>query len=105
MEQLIIKSSQIAISPQKMNLVASLIRKKELDYSLRLLNFLPKKGGRILYKMLRGATKSLVQNKENIGDFHLSKIEVNQGPSQKKVMYRARGRADRVKRRHCLVNL
>jgi large subunit ribosomal protein L22 len=105
MEQFIIKSSPIAISPQKMNLVAGLIRKKELDYSLNLLNFLPKKGGRKLYKLLQGAAKILAKDKDKTGNFYLNKIEVNQGRIQKKVIYRARGRADRVKKRYCLVNL
>lgn len=60
MATIIIKSSPLAISPQKMNLVAGLIRRKKLDYSLKILPFVPKKGGRILYKMLQGAAKSLV---------------------------------------------
>src|ERR1700748_877834 len=105
MEQFIVKSSQIAISPQKMNLVAGVIRKKELDCSLNLLSFLPKKGGRILHKLLQGAAKSLTKNKEEINDYCLGKIEVNHGRIQKKIMYRAKGRADRTKRRYCLVNL
>ncbi|CAG8699397.1 11788_t:CDS:2, partial [Scutellospora calospora] len=59
-----IKSSPISISPQKMNVVAGIIRKKELDYSLKILEFLPTKGGRILHKLLAGAAKSLEKNKE-----------------------------------------
>ena len=105
MEQLTIKSSQIAISPQKMNLVAGLIRRKELDFSLNFLAFLPKKGGRILHKLLQGAAKTLANSKEETNNFYLNKIEVNRGRIQKKVMYRAKGRTDRVRRRYCLINL
>jgi large subunit ribosomal protein L22 len=105
MDSIVIKSSQVAISPQKMNLVAGLVRKRELEHSLNLLAFLPKKGGRVLYKLLQGAAKSLVKNKESTDNFYLDKIEVNQGRMQKKLMYRAKGRADRVKRRYCVVNL
>ena len=72
---------------------------------LNLLSFLPKKGGRILHKLLQGAAKSLTKNKEEINDYCLGKIEVNHGRIQKKIMYRAKGRADRTKRRYCLVNL
>ncbi|CAG8608638.1 5256_t:CDS:2 [Ambispora gerdemannii] len=90
MEPIIIKSSQISISPQKLNLVAGIIRKKELDYSLKLLEFLPKKGGRILYKILAGAAKSLEKNKEETTNYYLDKIEVNRGKIQKKVIYRAK---------------
>lgn len=105
MEQFIIKSSQLAISPRKMNLVAGLIRKKELDFSLNLLAFLPKKGGRKIHKLLQGAVKNLIRSKEETSNFYLDKIEVNSGRIQKKVLYRARGRTDRVRRRYCSVNL
>ncbi|CAG8685127.1 8479_t:CDS:2, partial [Ambispora leptoticha] len=37
--------------------------------------FLPKKGGRILYKLLQGAAKSLVKKKEKTSDFYLDKVE------------------------------
>src|SRR4051812_30584517 len=105
MEPIIIKTSQIAISPQKMNLVASLVRKKELNYSLNLLAFLPKKGGRILHKLLQGAAKSLEKSKEETANFYLNKIEVNRGRIQKKAIYRAKGRTDRIRKTYCLVNL
>nr|CAG8433659.1 12621_t:CDS:1 [Entrophospora candida] len=105
MELTVIKSSPLAISPQKMNLVAGLIRKKKLDYSLDLLSFLPKKGGRMLYKILQGAAKNLEKEKQETKNFYLTKIEVNRGKIQKRIMYRAKGRADRIRKRYCLVNL
>jgi large subunit ribosomal protein L22 len=105
MDSFVIKSSQIAISPQKMNLVAGLIRKKELNHSLTFLAFLPKKGGRILYKLLQGAAKSLTKKKENANDFYLDRVEINQVRTQKRVIYRAKGRADRIRKRYCLINL
>jgi len=105
MDSIIIKSSQVAISPQKMNLVAGLIRKKELDHSLSFLAFLPKKGGRILYKLLQGAAKSLLKKKENTSDFYLDRVEINQGRIQKRVIYRAKGRSDRIRKRYSLINL
>jgi large subunit ribosomal protein L22 len=105
MELTIIKSSALAISPQKMNLVAGLIRKKKLDYSLNLLSLLPKKGGRMLHKLLQGAAKNLAKEKPETKNFYLSKIEVNQGKTQKRVIYRAKGRTDRIRKRYCLVNL
>ena len=105
MEPIIIKSSAISTSPQKMNLVAGTIRKKGLDYSLKILEFLPKKGGRILYKLLQGAAKNLEKSQENISNFYLSKIEVNQGKMQKRVIYRAKGRTNRIRKRYSLINL
>lgn len=105
MEKIIIKSSPLAFSPQKMNLVAGLIRKKDLDYSLQLLPFLPNKGGRIIHKLLRGIVTGLEKRSEESSNFYFSKIEVNRGRIQKKVIYRAKGRTDRIRKRYCLVNL
>jgi large subunit ribosomal protein L22 len=105
MDSIIIKSSQVAISPQKMNSIAGLIRKKELDHSLNFLAFLPKKGGRILYKLLQGAAKSLIKKKENTSDFYLDRVEINQGRTQKRAIYRAKGRTDRIRKRYSLINL
>lgn len=105
MDSVIIKSSQVAISPQKMNLVAGLIRKKELDDSLDFLAFSPTKGGRILYKLLHGAAKGLVKKKENTSDFYLDRVEINQGSTQKRVIYRAKGRSDRLRKRYSVINL
>ncbi|CAJ0855704.1 17280_t:CDS:2 [Entrophospora sp. SA101] len=95
----------ISISPQKLNLVAEIIRKKELDYSLKILEFLPKKGGRILHKLLAGAAKNLEKSQEETANFYLSKIEVNRGRIQKRVIYRAKGRTNRIRKRYSLVNL
>ncbi|RHZ35564.1 uL22m family ribosomal protein [endosymbiont GvMRE of Glomus versiforme] len=106
MESIIIKSSQIAISPQKLNLVAEIVRstkEKGLYHSLKILSFLPKKGGRILFKLLQGVTKSL--EKQKIENVYLRKIEINQGKVQKNIMYRAKGRADKIRKRYSLVKL
>jgi large subunit ribosomal protein L22 len=105
MDPIIIKSSPISISPQKMNLVAGIIRKKDLDYSLKTLEFLPNKGGEILHKLLKGAAKNLEKSQENLSNFYLSKVEINQGGIQKRASYRAKGRTDRIRKRYSLVNL
>ena len=105
MEPIIVRSSSVSISPQKMNLVAGVIRKKDLDYSLKILEFLPNKGGRILHKLLQGVAKSLEKKQENVNEFYLSKIEINQGRTQKRVIYRAKGRTNRIRKRSSLINL
>jgi len=105
MDPIIIKSSSIPISPQKLNLVAGIIRKKSLDHSLKTLEFLPKKGGRIFHKLLKGAAKGLEKGQEDISNFYLSKVEVNQGRMQKRAIYRAKGRTDRIRKRYSLINL
>jgi large subunit ribosomal protein L22 len=105
MESIIIKSSFLSISPQKLNLVAELIRRRNLEYSLNLLSFVPKKGSRIIGKILFGIKKSLEKQNETLRYFYLRKVEVNRSMIQKRVIYRAKGRTDRIRKRYSTVNI
>src|SRR4051794_32191300 len=107
MDSIIIKSAPIAVSPQKMNLVAGLIRKKELNnLLLARLSVLPKKRiGREFHKLLQGAVKNLTKNNEAIDNFYLSKVEINPGRIQKRIIYRAKGRSDRIRKRYSLIKI
>jgi len=55
--------------------------------------------------LLQGAAKSLIKKKESTSNFYLDRVEINQGRTQKRVMYRAKGRTDRIRKRYCLINL
>ncbi|MCE8163725.1 MAG: uL22 family ribosomal protein [Candidatus Moeniiplasma glomeromycotorum] len=107
MDSIVIKSSPLPISPQKVNLVAGLIRKKELSqFLLTQLSFLPKKRiGREFQKLLQGVIKNLIKNKEEVSNFYLRRVEVNPGRIQKKIIYRAKGRADRVRKRYSSIKI
>lgn len=104
MKEIFFKSSSVAISPQKMNLIAKLVRKKELSYALKVLNFFPKKAAKELYNLLLDVSKKLSKEKQNINKIYLGKIEINKGRVRKKMMFRAKGRSDIIKKRCCLVN-
>src|SRR4051794_1110184 len=105
MKTRIIKTAPLAISPQKMNLVAGLIRRQSLDQASETLAFSSQKGGKILYKSVQGITKSLVKENQNPKNFYLSRIEVNQGPTLKRSIYRAKGRTDRISKRRSIIKL
>ena len=94
---LVIRSANLAISPQKLRPVANLVRKKEISHSLDTLRFLPHKGARILHKILQGAAKQ-VQKKSEKGFFYINKIQIDQGTIRKKLMIRARGSADTLRK-------
>jgi large subunit ribosomal protein L22 len=95
---LIVRSRYLKISPQKLRPIANLVRKKEISHSLNVLNFLDHKGAKMLYKILQGALKQ-VKNKTNQQKtfFYVSKIQVDQGNTRKKLMIRAKGSADTLR--------
>ena len=71
------------ISPQKCRLVADVIRGKHVvDDALRTLTFTPKKGARIVKKVLESAIANAEHNHgADIDELKVSTIEVNEAPT------------------------
>lgn len=106
MNSLIVKSKHIAISPRKMLLVADLVRNKEVTSSLCYLKNAPQKSSRIIFKILQGAYRQLLNNNKEFKNFsekkvYVDMIKVDKGIIRKKVFFRAKGRADTIRQRKC----
>ncbi|MBF0546448.1 MAG: 50S ribosomal protein L22 [Candidatus Riflebacteria bacterium] len=92
--------SGIRMSPRKLRLVADAIRGKHVDEALGVLRFLPNAAAPLLHKLL----KSAIANAGNVhelkaDDLFVAKILINGGPTMKRFMARARGRACRIRKR------
>jgi large subunit ribosomal protein L22 len=88
------------LSPQKMRLVADQIRGLPVDRAINLLAFSDKKGAGIIKKVLESAIANAENNDgADIDELKVSAIQVNQGPTMKRLRPRARGRADRIIKR------
>ena len=90
----------LRVSPQKVRLVADLVRGKKVGDALTILKFLPKKSGRLINKTLRSA----VANAENtqsidVDTLFIKTILVDEGPRLKRWRPRAMGRATRIIKR------
>ncbi|KNF08024.1 50S ribosomal protein L22 [Gottschalkia purinilytica] len=90
----------VRIAPRKVNLVAAEIRGKSVDEALAILKFTPKRGAKILEKVL----KSAVANAENNFDMdretlYISEAYANQGPTLKRWRPRSQGRAYQILKR------
>ncbi|KLL02585.1 MAG: 50S ribosomal protein L22 [Mycoplasmataceae bacterium RC_NB112A] len=94
-----LKSLPFLISPQKMKVVTQLVRYQNLEKLLKILPFLPHKGGRIILELLQKETQHWERKKLSPSDFYFQKIQTNQSKTYKKINFRAKGRADRVRRR------
>jgi len=71
-------------SAQKVRLVADLIRGKKVSQALDILTYTNKKAAVLVKK---------------VDDLKVAKIFVDEGPSMKRIMPRAKGRADRILKR------
>ncbi|MHC1726274.1 MAG: 50S ribosomal protein L22 [Syntrophobacteraceae bacterium] len=90
-------SKYLRVSAQKTRLVADMVRGKKVDEALTLLRFIPKKGGRLITKVLRSAMANAENT--NAGDLekmYIKTIMVDQGPRLKRFRPRAMGRATRI---------
>ncbi len=88
-------------SPQKVRLVADLVRGKKVEEALNILRFTRKGCAKDLEKLLRSAVAN-AENKENAPDVDelvVSKIYVNEGPREKRIQPAPMGRAYGIQKR------
>ena len=94
------------ISPQKCRLVADQVRGMPVEQALELLAFSPKKGATIIKKVLNSAIANAEHNEgADIDELTVTRIFIDQGPTMKRIMPRAKGRADRIIKRTSHITL
>ena len=93
-------------SPRKVRLLADLVRGKNAERSVAVLGFVGKRASKPIGKLISSAIASARSEggakKENL---FIEKIEVNEGPTLRRSMPRARGRAARINKRTSHVTL
>ena len=90
----------IRISPQKARLVADVVRGLEVDKAITTLRFMPKKGARILRKVIESAVANASQSHEiDVDTLYVKTIYIDGGPTLKRIRPRAMGRASRILKR------
>lgn len=88
-------------SPQKVRLVADLVRGKKVDEAIQILRFTNKSCAKDLEKLVRSAAAN-AENSEagaDIDELVISKIYVNEGPRDKRIQPAPMGRAFRIIKR------
>jgi large subunit ribosomal protein L22 len=90
----------LRISPQKARLVADQVRGKPVAQAIDILNFSKQKGARLLRKVLESAIANAENNAgADVDELRVREIFVNEGMTMKRLMPRAKGRADRITKR------
>src|SRR5258705_13810889 len=96
----------VRLSAQKGRLVADLIRGLPVDRALSVLSFSPKKGARIIRKVLESAIANAEHNDgADIDELQVRIIHVEQGASLKRFMPRAKGRGFKITKPTCHIYL
>ena len=90
----------IRISPQKIRLVADVVRGLDVDKAITTLKFMPKKGAKILRQVLESAVANATQDDQvDVDNLFVKKIAIDGGPSLKRIRPRAMGRATKIIKR------
>ena len=90
----------VRISPQKIRLIMSQVRGKKIEEALDMLAFSPKKGARILKKLINSAVSNIEQHSSVDFDlYYIKRVYADEGPTLKRWRPRARGRATKIRKR------
>ena len=96
----------VRLSVDKGRLVADLIRGLPVEKALNVLNFSPKKGARIIKKVLESAIANAEHNDgADIDELKVKTIYVEQGATLKRFTARAKGRGNRISKPTCHIFL
>ena len=94
------KHRHAKISSQKARLVADQVRGMPVEKALTLLSFSNKKAADLVRKVLESAIANAEHNDgADIDELKVASIFVDQGPSQKRMRARAKGRGNRIIKR------
>ena len=90
----------VRISPQKIRLVIDQVRGKKVEEALNMLTFAPQKGARILKKVIHSAVANAQENAGmDVDSLYITRAYADEGPTIKRWMPRALGRATRIRKR------
>ncbi|HOQ37597.1 MAG TPA: 50S ribosomal protein L22 [Acetivibrio sp.] len=94
------------ISSRKVKIVLDLIKGKNIDEAYAILRYTPKAASDILFKLLKSAEANATNNNGlNRDDLYVAEAFANQGPTLKRIMPRAQGRAYRIRKRTSHITL
>lgn len=99
-------SKYIRITPRKARLVINLIRGKKVAEAVAILKFLPKYASFPVKKVLYSAMANAEQKEsKDVENMIINKAFVDQGPTLKRFMPRAMGRANIIRKRTSHITL
>ncbi len=97
----------VRVTPRKADQVLQLIRGKRVDLAAEIMLFTPKHVARTIRKVLQSAVANAVatEGKINVESLHVKHATANAGPTMKRIMPRAQGRATPLLKRTCHITI
>ncbi len=96
----------VRLSAQKGRLVADAIRGLPVDRALNILTFSPKKGARIIKKVLESAIANAEHNEgADIDELKITTIYVDKADTLRRFTARAKGRGNTIGKQSCHIRI
>ena len=96
----------VRLSAQKGRLVADQVRGKPVESALNILNFSPKKGAKIMKKVLESAIANAEHNDgADVDELKVKTVHVEKGTSLRRFAARAKGRGAKIEKQTCHIYL
>ena len=98
----------LRIAPRKVRLVADLVRGKPVGQALAILKYTPKAASKPMEKLLKSAianAEDVTKGQVDVDKLYVSALSVDQGPTLRRFMTRAQGRATRLNKRTSHITL
>ena len=101
-----VSAMSVRLAPRKARIIVDMIRGREVYDALSILRFTNKRGAIIIEKLIESA----IHNIEAGGDHDVESMRVtsawvNEGPTLRRFMPRAQGRATRIRKRTCHIHI
>ena len=101
-----VKVKNIAQSPLKLRLVVNVVRGKNAQEAIEILNILNKKGASIVKKaILSGVANARNLYNTDADNLTISKLTVDEASILKRTRFESRGRVSRIDKRRSHINL
>lgn len=97
----------LRVSATKVRRIADNVRAKPYTEAIALLDVLPHKGARYLRKLIQSAAANALASNKALDEemLFVKDLQVNVGPTMKRMWARGRGRADRLLKRTCHISV
>jgi large subunit ribosomal protein L22 len=101
-----VSAMTVRLAPRKARIIVDLIRGKGVYDALSTLRYTEKRGAAIIEKLIESALSNIESaGTMDVDNLLVSRAWVNEGPTLRRFMPRARGRATRIRKRTCHIHL
>lgn len=101
-----VSANSVRLAPRKARIIVDMIRGLDVLQALSILRFTNKRGAIVIEKLIESALHNIEANgDQDVDSLKVAKAWVNEGPTLRRFMPRAQGRATRIRKRTCHIHI